>query len=76
MATHKTATGVDFYTIIPKGNVPTIAFDDRTVLSENTACLAYIASLANAKSELQAVPMYSTEYFSFLDKLAYVNRRR
>jgi glutathione S-transferase len=43
LATHKTESGVDFYTINPKGNVPSIVLDDGTVLNENLSCLEYIA---------------------------------
>ena len=34
MQTHLTASGVDFYTINPHGNVPTLVLDDGTVLNE------------------------------------------
>jgi len=44
---HTTATGADFYAINPKGNVPTIVVDSKTVLNENVATLSYIASLVN-----------------------------
>eukprot|EP01035_Chromulina_nebulosa_P005265 gene5265-7141_t len=47
--THKTASGVDFYTINPKGNVPTLVLDDGTILNENAATLQYIADLAPGK---------------------------
>lgn len=43
LATHKTESGIDFYTINPKGNVPAIVLDDGTVINENIACLEYIA---------------------------------
>eukprot|EP00301_Raphidiophrys_heterophryoidea_P004264 c11863_g1_i1.p1 GENE.c11863_g1_i1~~c11863_g1_i1.p1 ORF type:complete len:228 (+),score=66.85 c11863_g1_i1:45-686(+) len=43
LATHKTVSGVDFYTINPKGNVPALVLDDGTVLNENAATLQYIA---------------------------------
>jgi len=43
LKTHKTASGVDFYTINPKGNVPTIVLPDGTILNENVATLSYIA---------------------------------
>jgi glutathione S-transferase len=43
LASHKTQSGVDFYTINPKGNVPAIVLDDGTVLNENISCLEYIA---------------------------------
>ena len=42
---HTTASGADFYAINPKGNVPTIVVDGKTVLNENVATLSYIASL-------------------------------
>ena len=43
LQTHKTASGVDFYTINPKGNVPTLVLDDGTVLNEGAATLQWIA---------------------------------
>ncbi len=43
LQTHLTASGVDFYTINPKGNVPALVLDDGTVLNENSAVLQYIA---------------------------------
>ena len=43
LATHTTESGVDFYSINPKGNVPAIVLDDGTVLNENISCLEYIA---------------------------------
>jgi glutathione S-transferase len=43
MGTHITSSGVDFYTINPKGNVPTLVLDNGTVLNENIAILSYIA---------------------------------
>ena len=43
ITTHKTTRGdVDFYTINPKGNVPTIVLDDGSILNENVATLSYI----------------------------------
>lgn len=41
--THVTSSGVDFYTINPKGNVPTVVLDDGTILNENAATLVFIA---------------------------------
>ena len=43
LATHTTESGIDFYSINPKGNVPTIVLDDGTILNENISCLLYIA---------------------------------
>lgn len=52
LATHKTESGTDFYTINPKGNVPALVLDDGTVLNENIACLEYIADKAGDKFQL------------------------
>ena len=38
---------VDFYSVNPKGNVPTLVLDDGTVLNENIASLQYIADLVS-----------------------------
>ena len=43
LRTHKTAGGVDFYTINPKGYVPALQLDDGSVLTEGPAILQYIA---------------------------------
>ena len=43
LTTHTTESGIDFYSINPKGNVPAIILDDGTVLNENISCLEYIA---------------------------------
>mmetsp|Transcript_19205 Transcript_19205/g.17423 ORF Transcript_19205/g.17423 Transcript_19205/m.17423 type:complete len:207 (-) Transcript_19205:80-700(-) len=44
--THLTSSGVDFYTINPKGNVPTLVLDDGTVLNEGAAVLQWTADQA------------------------------
>ena len=43
LKTHLTSSGVDFYTINPKGNVPTVITDDGTILNEGAAVLQFIA---------------------------------
>jgi glutathione S-transferase len=45
LQTHLTDSGVDFYTINPKGNVPALRTDDGTILNENAASLQFIADL-------------------------------
>jgi glutathione S-transferase len=42
LTTHTTESGIDFYTINPKGNVPTLILNDGTILNENISCLEYI----------------------------------
>ena len=42
----KTSTGEDFYTINPKGYVPTLQLDDGQILTEGPAIVQYIADLA------------------------------
>ena len=71
LTTHKTASGVDFYTINPKGNVPTLILDDGTVLNENIACLEYIADVASRKHAL--APQHGTnESYVFKQILSYI----
>lgn len=43
-----TETGVDFLTINPKGDVPTLILDDGETLTENVAVLSWIANQAPA----------------------------
>jgi len=46
IGTHVTASGADYYSINPKGNVPCLVLDDGTVLNEGAAVLQYIADQA------------------------------
>ena len=59
---HKTKSGVDFYTINPKGNVPTLVLDDGTILNEGAATLQYIADL---------VRFFSDQYLCLLSPLVF-----
>lgn len=51
---HLTADGVDFHTVNPKGQVPTLVLDDGAVLTEGPVIAQYIAGLAGATSLLPA----------------------
>jgi glutathione S-transferase len=69
LATHKTRSGVDFYTINPKGNVPTVVLADGTVLNENVATLTYLADAGNAGlSPKEGTP----ERYQYLNHVAFV----
>lgn len=43
LSSHQTASGSDFYTINSTGTVPTLVFDDGTILTEAAAVLQWIA---------------------------------
>lgn len=55
--THLTSTGKDFYSINPKGNVPTLVLADGTVLNEGAAVLQFIA---DQKPEAKLAAPYGT----------------
>lgn len=44
LATHRTASGEDFFAINPKGYVPALQLDDGTLLTECPAILLYLAA--------------------------------
>lgn len=69
LATHKTKSGADFYAVNPKGNVPTIAFADGSILNENVATLTYLADHGNAG----LAPKEGTpERYAYLNDVAFV----
>jgi len=67
----RTASGVDFLTINPKGYVPTIELDDGQVLTEGPALVQY---LADQKPEAGLVPPPGTmERYRMQEMLGYIN---
>jgi glutathione S-transferase len=51
---HRTASGADYYSITPKGQVPLLQLDDGSTLSEGAIIAQYIADHAGATSLLPA----------------------
>ncbi len=54
LSRHLTADGTDFYSVNPKGQVPTLLLDDGAVLTEGPVIAQYIAELAGNTSLLPA----------------------
>lgn len=69
LATHKTKSGADYYGVNPKGNVPTLAFADGSILNENVATLSYIADHGNAGL---APKVGTTERYQYLNHVGFV----
>jgi glutathione S-transferase len=57
LRSHKTAKGTDYYSINPKGYVPTLQLDDGQFLTENPAIVQYIA---DQKPETKLAPPHGT----------------
>jgi len=73
LATHTTESGVDFYTINPKGNVPTLILDDGTILNENMSVLEFIADEAMRINNIELAPhQNSTERYLLRQLLSFL----
>jgi len=53
LSTHKTASGADYYSINPKGNVPAIVLPSGKLVNENVATLTYVADKAKALGKVK-----------------------
>lgn len=74
MDTHSTTLGFrkrDYYDINPRGNVPCLVLDDRTVLSETVSILTCIGALDKSNSVMP--PHGTTAYYLTLDLLAFIS---
>lgn len=69
--TRKTADGLDFNDVNPKGYVPALRLDSGEVLTENVAVLQYIAD-RNPGAKLAPVPG-TLERYRLMEWLSYIN---
>jgi glutathione S-transferase len=69
--TRKTADGLDFNEVNPKGYVPALRLDNGEVLTENVAVLQYIAD-RNPAAKL-APPAGTIERYRLVEWLAFIN---
>ena len=72
LSTHKTESGIDFYTINSKGNVPALVLDDGTVLNENITCLEYIADQSRCNSVILAPELGTNERYALNQILSFL----
>ncbi|WP_321869921.1 glutathione transferase GstA [Paraburkholderia tropica] len=71
LATKRTQSGVDFFSINPKGNVPTLELDDGTILTEGPAILQF---LADSAPEAELAPAHeSMARYRLQEWLAFIN---
>ncbi len=64
--THLTASGADYYTINPKGNVPCLVTEDGTVLNEGAAVLQYIADQVRSQKKSSNTASYFVAHLLYL----------
>jgi glutathione S-transferase len=70
LSTKQTASGRDYLTIAPKGQVPALRLDDGAVLTENAAVLQYLADRAPESGLLP--PVGSVDRYRVLEWINYV----
>ncbi|WP_127956696.1 glutathione transferase GstA [Serratia microhaemolytica] len=70
LAQKKTESGVDYFTINPKGQVPALLLDDGTLLTEGAVIVQYLADQAPESNLLPAVGSLSR--YQALEGLNYV----
>jgi len=73
LETHTTTSGVDFYTINPKGNVPCLVFEDGMILNENGAILQWIGDHVSLTGVSICPPSGSKERYLLQNCLSYLN---
>lgn len=70
LKSHITSSGLNFYEINPKGNVPTIITPHGSILNENNATLTFIADLDPAHTLLP--PLGNEQRYDVANMLSYV----
>lgn len=71
LATKKTETGVDYFTVNPNGYVPSLLLDDGQVLTEGPAIVQYLADRAQQK---RLVPLAGTmERYRLMEWLNFIS---
>jgi len=70
---HTTSSGVDFYTINPKGNVPCIVFEDGMILNENAACLQWIGDQISSMNFRVCPPSGTTARYEVQNCLSHIS---
>jgi glutathione S-transferase len=77
LKTHKTEGGEDFYTVNPKGYVPTLKLDDGSILTEGPAIVQYLADQKPASHlapENGTLPRYKLqEWLTFINSEIHKN---
>src|SRR6185436_20029057 len=71
LADKSTSSGVDFFAVTRKGQVPALRLDDGSVLTEGPAVMQYLADQNPASGLLPAVG--TPERYAVLGWLTYVN---
>lgn len=71
LGTHTTETGVDYYTINPKGYVPALELDDASILTEGIAILLYAAGTSK---QAKLAPEYGTPaWYRLVEMLTFIS---
>jgi len=59
--THMTSSGINFFTVNPKGNIPCLILDDGTMLNETVAVLNWIADKVGLMNPSKIAPLNCTQ---------------
>lgn len=70
LKTKKTASGEDFLTLNPKGSVPILELNDKTILTENAAIQQYLAD--SKKADQLLPPVGHIQRYHVIEWLNYV----